>query len=720
MDNQAAKENMDPGSEVADHSKGEVLCFGFDTSGGKNANLQENFKKFRQAKVRERKLLKACRENSQGERSQEFKDQLRQKFIDQLKKYYGVPYHEKYRGDKPLAPLYLDCCGLIRQVLRDLQEDFGFVTGKWNQAYQFDVCPKEVPFEELRPGDLIFYEGTYTSERSKSQKHDMVHVEIFYPGETGRGTIGARHARGVVQEFPDYHFPSKLWNLKKVYFRSLDTWLEGKHESCCKEHSWASDTLAIAAAAGNRSIFNEMSDDEDCSAGGLDDFSDGEEDNKTAITPGMEDGLTQSSGPTLEGQMVPDAEQETASSAKTVVRSTKKEKKTSKMPFTYYVSKANGWTLVKAALDKRGWQQLPFEYKFSNRFGLKWVERRSQIDYKALSNGQLCCHIPNNDVITTKLGLLRTLRAGLSSGGNRVSTPWMPETYELDCPLDCAALLAADDGLTASQDGKLALWVYKPASCNRGRGVFVLKGGEALRKLCNRETEVNPNAPSTSLASPIGRGKSGEVVSTERDGTRNFSATCTPAEEAEGTSVHSFGQVHHKEDVLPIWESVRWDRTRGVVQKYIEDPLLVCGRKFDLRCYCLIARNEPHYLAYYHPGYCRRSLKAYSTSDESLADSSVHLTNVSVQKKVSNFASERESLIMLPKDLADQAESEGFAVAAAFMRDGRMDLAIKECMVGVLKAAKDKLRRGSGYFDLLGWDFMVTADGKLSLIEINT
>ena len=33
------------------------------------------------------------------------------------------------------APFFLDCCGLIRKVLRDLKEDFGFEIGSWNQAY---------------------------------------------------------------------------------------------------------------------------------------------------------------------------------------------------------------------------------------------------------------------------------------------------------------------------------------------------------------------------------------------------------------------------------------------------------------------------------------------------------------------------------------------------------------------------------------------------------
>ncbi len=40
-------------------------------------------------------------------------------------------------------------------------------------------------------------------------------------------------------------------------------------------------------------------------------------------------------------------------------------------------------------------------------------------------------------------------------------------------------------------------------------------------------------------------------------------------------------------------------------QRYVLDPLLVEGYKFDIRCYLLVARNDPTYLAFYHPGYCR-------------------------------------------------------------------------------------------------------------------
>lgn len=57
------------------------------------------------------------------------------KFIETAKKYYGVPYAKRfYKEDEEMynAPLFLDCCALIRQIVYDLREDFGFVLDKWN------------------------------------------------------------------------------------------------------------------------------------------------------------------------------------------------------------------------------------------------------------------------------------------------------------------------------------------------------------------------------------------------------------------------------------------------------------------------------------------------------------------------------------------------------------------------------------------------------------
>lgn len=58
---------------------------------------------------------------------------------------------------------------------------------------------------------------------------------------------------------------------------------------------------------------------------------------------------------------------------------------------------------------------------------------------------QLVCHIPNNDVICTKLGILQTMRdfycRTAPGSSKRIATPWVPETYQLDSPADVSAAL---------------------------------------------------------------------------------------------------------------------------------------------------------------------------------------------------------------------------------------------------------------------------------------
>ena len=72
-----------------------------------------------------------------------------------------------------------------------------------------------------------------------------------------------------------------------------------------------------------------------------------------------------------------------------------------------------------------------------------------------------------------------------------------------------------------------------------------------------------------------------------------------------------------------------------VVQKYVENPLLINERKFDLRIYVLVTAYSPLLTVWlYRDGFSRFSQAAYTTSH--VRDSSnlgAHLTNVAVQKK---------------------------------------------------------------------------------------
>ena len=70
-----------------------------------------------------------------------------------------------------------------------------------------------------------------------------------------------------------------------------------------------------------------------------------------------------------------------------------------------------------------------------------------------------------------------------------------------------------------------------------------------------------------------------------------------------------------------------------IVQRYIDKPLLVHGRKFDIRVFVLlVARDKGTALdGYcYSRGYVRTSVKSYSSDPAQAGDLFVHLTNDAV------------------------------------------------------------------------------------------
>lgn len=219
----------------------EFDCF----SGPSPGSLQSNFKKFLKTRKEQIKqmTIKSNAETQNRECPQR-KQALREKFLDRAKSYIGVPYAKRFHEPGTEAynsPIFLDCCALVRQAVDDLQDDFGFRIGRWNQAYQYDVLGPEISLEEMQPGDLVFYSATYYDTKKRRQIHDMVHVEIFIGGHTGEQSLGARWFKGAVQFFDSFKFVSTNYYDIKWHYKSIDLWLRGVCQSQCLEHPWGND-----------------------------------------------------------------------------------------------------------------------------------------------------------------------------------------------------------------------------------------------------------------------------------------------------------------------------------------------------------------------------------------------------------------------------------------------------------------------------------------------
>lgn len=74
----------------------------------------------------------------------------------------------------------------------------------------------------------------------------------------------------------------------------------------------------------------------------------------------------------------------------------------------------------------------------------------------------------------------------------------------------------------------------------------------------------------------------------------------------------------------------------SVISRYVTNPLLINGHKFDLRIYVLITSYEPLRIYIFQEGLARFASETY-TSKINKNNKYMHLTNYSINKKNDKF-----------------------------------------------------------------------------------
>lgn len=74
----------------------------------------------------------------------------------------------------------------------------------------------------------------------------------------------------------------------------------------------------------------------------------------------------------------------------------------------------------------------------------------------------------------------------------------------------------------------------------------------------------------------------------------------------------------------------------SVISRYITNPLLINGHKFDLRIYVLVTSYDPLRIYVFKEGLARFASETYSSKMDK-DNKFAHLTNYSINKKNDNF-----------------------------------------------------------------------------------
>lgn len=173
----------------------------------------------------------------------------------------------------------------------------------------------------------------------------------------------------------------------------------------------------------------------------------------------------------------------------------------------------------------------------------------------------------------------------------------------------------------------------------------------------------------------------------------------------------------------------------GVVQRYVPNPLLINGFKFDLRIYVVVLSYDPLKVYLFDEGLVRFATEKYTLDAGTLGSRTMHLTNYSINKFSPDFVKNLDN----PKEddtdgEASNASKWSFQELRKYFETNNLDYdglfgRIKDLIIKTLIAAEPSIcaactdpegtKLTPGCFEIYGFDVLVDDVLKPWLLEVN-
>lgn len=160
-----------------------------------------------------------------------------------------------------------------------------------------------------------------------------------------------------------------------------------------------------------------------------------------------------------------------------------------------------------------------------------------------------------------------------------------------------------------------------------------------------------------------------------------------------------------------------------IIQKYVHNPLLLDGYKFDLRLYVLVTSFSPLEAFLYRRGFARLSSRPFTADPSQINNKFIHLTNSSIQKHSDTAESTMASL-----SGADPSQAGGTKCTLEYLwkrlaekgiNTGAVWESIIDLVVKSLVCVDDVIPSQPNSFEVFGYDVLIDANLKPWLIEVN-
>ncbi|KAM7536645.1 hypothetical protein Aperf_G00000083650 [Anoplocephala perfoliata] len=154
-------------------------------------------------------------------------------------------------------------------------------------------------------------------------------------------------------------------------------------------------------------------------------------------------------------------------------------------------------------------------------------------------------------------------------------------------------------------------------------------------------------------------------------------------------------------------------RETYVISRYVENPLLIGGKKFDLRMYVLVTSYRPLKCYVHKLGFCRFCTMRYDKKYSELGNMYAHLTNVSIQKHAANYNNYHGGKWSISNFRLWLEGTRGKEVADKLFNE------IYWMMYHSLQAVTNVINNDRHCFECYGYDIIIDDQLKPWLVEVN-
>uniref|UniRef100_A0A7S0RVH4 ATP-grasp domain-containing protein n=1 Tax=Chlamydomonas leiostraca TaxID=1034604 RepID=A0A7S0RVH4_9CHLO len=309
--------------------------------------------------------------------------------------------------------------------------------------------------------------------------------------------------------------------------------------------------------------------------------------------------------------------------------------------------------VVLANLERRGWESVD---DYDDSWDIYWASVGTVKNVfgadsgTRLQHGQLISHFPNHYELTRKDLMVKNIKR-FQKQVRREGKPHGLTAEDLDI-IPATYVLPQDYALFVEEYRRApnSTWIMKPSSKSQGKGIFLI----------NKLSQIKKWSSNSSMPPAL----------------RNSSESY-------------------------------------VVSRYVDNPLLIGGKKFDLRLYVVVTSYRPLTVYMSRLGFGRFCSAKYTTEEGELDNEFVHLTNVAIQKHAPGFDAAKGMKWSIHSLRHFMTTRHGAEASNELFHN------MQNLIIRALLAVQPAMINDKHCFELYGYDILIDQSLKPWLLEVN-